>query len=123
MSFPSNAAGEGPPPLEGGILQILWTYPIRCFPEVKPASDVPPVEVRCQARMRIEERLEVLLAGMVPSSAGVRRCSKPTSSPPPSGKSDAPATPEKSTIGESKLAFISNYKCTRRSHSEMNSKY
>ncbi|KAI0223616.1 Cilia- and flagella-associated protein 47 [Lamellibrachia satsuma] len=93
-----NAAGSDGKPLSGGVQQILWTYPIRAFPEVKPTSDVPPVEVRCQARMRIEERLEVLLAGMVPSSAGLKRGTKPRPATP--DDKDAPNAPENVVIGE-----------------------
>ena len=86
--------------MDGGVQQITWTYPIRAFPEVKPPTGVPPVEVRCQARMRMEERLEVLLAGLVPSSAGLKRGAKPK---PSTGSLDKPETPEKVVIGECKF--------------------
>ncbi|NWV69070.1 CFA47 protein, partial [Malurus elegans] len=42
---------------------ILWIYPIHGTPE---APQQKPVVVRCQARQRLEQRVEMLLFGVVP---------------------------------------------------------
>ena len=52
----------------GGLRDIRWLYPINGIPESQPKVDRGAV-VSCQARSRIEERLEVSLTGAVPSSA------------------------------------------------------
>ncbi|NWX39687.1 CFA47 protein, partial [Steatornis caripensis] len=48
----------------GGIQGILWIYPIHGIPEA-PQQKLVPVVVRCQARQRVERRIEVLLTGVV----------------------------------------------------------
>ncbi|XP_066563692.1 cilia- and flagella-associated protein 47-like [Amia ocellicauda] len=50
---------------DGSIQRIHWVYPIHGIPEAVPSKTTPAV-IRCQARSRIEERLEVLLTGCVP---------------------------------------------------------
>ncbi|XP_041462969.1 cilia- and flagella-associated protein 47-like isoform X1 [Lytechinus variegatus] len=52
----------------GGLRDIRWLYPINGIPESQPKVDRGAV-ISCQARSRIEERLEVSLTGAVPSSA------------------------------------------------------
>ncbi|KAJ7320666.1 hypothetical protein JRQ81_020177, partial [Phrynocephalus forsythii] len=47
------------------ILGLRWIYPIHGIPEAPPYKSAPAV-VRCQARSRVEERIEVLLTGVVP---------------------------------------------------------
>ena len=54
--------------LAGGLRDIRWLYPIHGIPESQPVVDKGAV-VTCQARSRIEERIEVSLTGAVPSSA------------------------------------------------------
>ncbi|NXT76446.1 CFA47 protein, partial [Zapornia atra] len=46
----------------GGIHGILWIYPVHGIPEA-PQQKLVPAVVRCQARQRVERRLEVLLTG------------------------------------------------------------
>ncbi|OXB79722.1 UNVERIFIED_CONTAM: hypothetical protein H355_010190, partial [Colinus virginianus] len=50
---------------DGGIQEILWTYPIHGIPEA-PHHKLVPAVVRCQARERIEKKVEVRLTGVVP---------------------------------------------------------
>ncbi|XP_078514036.1 cilia- and flagella-associated protein 47 [Lissotriton helveticus] len=54
----------------GEISGIRWIYPIHGIPEAQPSKPTPAV-IRCQARSRAEERIEVLLTGAVPGHAGV----------------------------------------------------
>ncbi|XP_022089961.1 cilia- and flagella-associated protein 47-like isoform X2 [Acanthaster planci] len=54
--------------MQGGLRDIRWLYPIHGIPESQPVIDRGAV-ISCQARSRIEERLEVSLTGAVPSSA------------------------------------------------------
>ncbi|CAM4444816.1 unnamed protein product [Lepidochelys kempii] len=48
----------------GEINGICWIYPIHGIPEAQPYKSTPAV-VCCQARNRVEERVEVLLTGVV----------------------------------------------------------
>ncbi|NWI58215.1 CFA47 protein, partial [Calyptomena viridis] len=47
----------------GGIQGILWRYPVHGIPE---APQQKLVVVRCQAKQRVEQRVEMLLFGVVP---------------------------------------------------------
>ncbi|XP_072195940.1 cilia- and flagella-associated protein 47 [Excalfactoria chinensis] len=49
---------------DGGIRGILWTYPICGIPEA-PHQNLVPAVVRCQARERVEKKVEVLLTGVI----------------------------------------------------------
>lgn len=51
---------------------IKWEYPINGYPELT-APDTAPALVVCQARERVEERLEVTLTGVAPSASGPKR--------------------------------------------------
>ncbi|XP_042644204.1 cilia- and flagella-associated protein 47 [Tyto alba] len=51
----------------GGIQGILWIYPVHGIPEA-PHQKLVPAVVRCQARQRVERRVEVLLTGVVPDA-------------------------------------------------------
>ncbi|XP_041127618.1 cilia- and flagella-associated protein 47-like isoform X2 [Polyodon spathula] len=53
---------------DGSIKEIRWVYPIHGIPESVLSKSSPAV-IRCQARNRIEERIEVLLTGSVPGSS------------------------------------------------------
>ncbi|KAJ8253068.1 hypothetical protein GJAV_G00208760 [Gymnothorax javanicus] len=54
---------------ETGCLQaIRWVYPIHGIPEAVLSASLPAV-IRCQARSRAEERLEVQLTGCVPGTS------------------------------------------------------
>ncbi|NXV73921.1 CFA47 protein, partial [Atlantisia rogersi] len=46
----------------GGIHGIVWIYPVHGTPEA-PQQKLVPAVIRCQARQRVERRLEVLLTG------------------------------------------------------------
>ncbi|NWR33350.1 CFA47 protein, partial [Tachuris rubrigastra] len=52
----------------GGIEGILWRYPVHGIPE---APQQKLVVVRCQARQRVEQRVEMLLMGVVPDATAV----------------------------------------------------
>ncbi|XP_078698604.1 cilia- and flagella-associated protein 47-like isoform X8 [Branchiostoma floridae x Branchiostoma belcheri] len=55
----------------GGLRDVRWIYPIHGVPESHPVKDAArAATVECQARNRVEERLEVTLMGAAPSSAG-----------------------------------------------------
>ncbi|XP_052530326.1 cilia- and flagella-associated protein 47 [Tympanuchus pallidicinctus] len=60
---------------DGGIQGILWTYPIRGIPEA-PHQKLVPAVVRCQARERVEKKVEVLLTGVVPGANTTRNSEK-----------------------------------------------
>ncbi|XP_003218974.3 cilia- and flagella-associated protein 47 isoform X1 [Anolis carolinensis] len=51
------------------ILGFRWIYPIHGIPEAPPYKSTPAV-VSCQARSRLEERVEVILTGVVPEASG-----------------------------------------------------
>ncbi|NXA14603.1 CFA47 protein, partial [Sapayoa aenigma] len=50
----------------GGIRGVLWRYPVHGIPE---APQQKLVVVRCQARQRVEQRVEMLLIGVVRDAA------------------------------------------------------
>ncbi|CAH2223146.1 cilia- and flagella-associated 47 [Pelobates cultripes] len=54
----------------GEISGIRWIYPVHGIPEAKPLKSSPAV-VCCQARSRTEERVEVLLTGVVPGQTAM----------------------------------------------------
>ncbi|XP_034145586.1 cilia- and flagella-associated protein 47 [Esox lucius] len=49
------------------IRSVRWVYPIHGIPEAPPKRPNPAV-IECEARSRVEERVEVLLTGCVPGS-------------------------------------------------------
>ncbi|KAM9320035.1 LOW QUALITY PROTEIN: cilia- and flagella-associated protein 47 [Gastrophryne carolinensis] len=55
---------------DGAISGIRWIYPIHGIPEAQPSKSAPAV-VSCQARSRTEERVEVLLTGVVPGQTAM----------------------------------------------------
>ncbi|XP_068124444.1 cilia- and flagella-associated protein 47 [Hyperolius riggenbachi] len=54
----------------GAISGIRWIYPIRGIPEAHLSKSAPAV-VSCQARNRTEERVEILLTGVVPGQTAM----------------------------------------------------
>ncbi|NXX46919.1 CFA47 protein, partial [Tricholaema leucomelas] len=60
--FKSVILGEN-----GGLQEILWIYPVRGIPEAVQQKLVPAV-IRCQARQRVERRVEVPLTGVIPGA-------------------------------------------------------
>ncbi|XP_075708861.1 cilia- and flagella-associated protein 47 isoform X2 [Rhinoderma darwinii] len=61
--------------VDGGISGIRWIYPIHGIPEAQPSNSAPAV-VCCQARSRTEERVEVLLTGVVPGQTAMPASSR-----------------------------------------------
>ena len=70
----------------GGVREIRWYYPVVGYPELVAGApgqgssessglmaQTPPTTISCRARERMEERLEVTLSGVAPSSAGKQR--------------------------------------------------
>ncbi|NXP28651.1 CFA47 protein, partial [Scytalopus superciliaris] len=53
----------------GGIQGILWRYPVHGIPE---APQQKLVVICCQARQRVEQRVEMLLIGVVPDATAAR---------------------------------------------------
>ncbi|XP_030312325.1 cilia- and flagella-associated protein 47 [Calypte anna] len=51
----------------GGIQGILWIYPVHGIPEA-PQQKLVPAVVCCQARQRVERRVEIQLTGVVPGA-------------------------------------------------------
>ncbi|XP_075056414.1 cilia- and flagella-associated protein 47 [Mixophyes fleayi] len=64
---------------DGAISGIRWIYPIHGIPEALPPKSAPAV-VCCQARSRTEERVEVLLTGVVPGQTAMPVSSRDDSS-------------------------------------------
>ena len=82
----------------GGLHEIRWLYPIQGYPELSAPADDPPAILRCQARTRVEERLEVTLAGVAPSAAGAKRGITARAATP---AGTAPKLPDGVVLGES----------------------
>ncbi|XP_056412134.1 cilia- and flagella-associated protein 47 isoform X3 [Hyla sarda] len=59
----------------GSISGIRWIYPIHGIPEAQ-APNSAPAMVCCQARNRTEERVEVLLTGVVPGQTAMPASSR-----------------------------------------------
>ncbi|XP_055766962.1 cilia- and flagella-associated protein 47-like [Salvelinus fontinalis] len=70
---------------KGRVRLVRWVYPIHGIPEAPPQPSHPAV-IECEARGRVEERVEVLLTGCVPGSS-VSNTDTPLSSAPSSGTS------------------------------------
>ncbi|XP_066477404.1 cilia- and flagella-associated protein 47 [Tiliqua scincoides] len=71
--------GEDCPIIEDRKIKGLrWIYPINGIPEAPPSKSAPAV-VCCRARSRVEERVEVLLTGVVPGIRGSKIIRDPLS--------------------------------------------
>ncbi|KAL1021786.1 hypothetical protein UPYG_G00017930 [Umbra pygmaea] len=55
---------------DGRVRLVGWVYPIHGITEAPPAHCQPAV-IQCEARSRVEERVEVLLTGCVPGSSSL----------------------------------------------------
>ncbi len=84
------------------LRQIEWVYPIRGYPELT-APDTQPAIVVCQARHRVEERLEVTLSGVAPAAAGPKRGIK-TRAKTPAGTTDKEGKEEGVVVGEGEIS-------------------
>lgn len=83
-----------------GLTEIRWLYPIQGIPESKPVEKSHGVNIECKARDRVEERLEVTLSGVAPSSSGPQKSIFTRSITP---KNQSPKIPDGIVVGESKL--------------------
>ena len=88
---------------EVDLRTIQWEYPIRGYPELT-AKDTQPAVVMCQARERIEERLEVTLSGVAPAAAGPKRGIKTRAKTPANGDKSHKA--EGVVVGEGKTPYV-----------------
>ena len=80
------------------VHELTWTYPVVGYPEQIPEDNQPAVVV-CRARERVDERLEVTLSGVAPSSAGPKRFITARAKTP---ADESPQVPDGIVIGESK---------------------
>ena len=83
-----------------GISEIRWLFPIQGIPESRPIKESYGALIGCQARDRIEERLEVTLAGVAPSTSGQHKSIISRSVTP---KDTAPKVPSSIVVGESEF--------------------
>ncbi|XP_048239518.1 cilia and flagella-associated protein 47-like isoform X3 [Haliotis rufescens] len=81
----------------GGLMEIRWLFPVNGIPESKPVRDSQGAVIECRARESIEERLEVTLSGVAPSSAGPQKRMRTRAKTP---KDDAPQVPDGIVVGE-----------------------
>ena len=80
----------------GQLYEIKWLYPVYGVTEaIDPTAKSAVLE--CQARSRIEERLEVTLTGVAPSSSGQTRPIKARAITP---KNSEPTVPEGVVVAE-----------------------
>ena len=91
----SRTSGEG-------ISEIRWLFPIHGIPESRPIKDSFGAIISCQARDRLEERLEVTLAGVAPSTSGQHKTITTRSVTP---KNAPPKVPNSIVVGESEFSF------------------
>ena len=85
--------------------QIKWEYPVRGYPELT-AKDTQPALVVCQARTRIEERLEVVLSGVAPSAGGPKRGIKARAVTPVLPPDEKPKDDKGVVVGEGELSVL-----------------
>lgn len=81
------------------MTEIRWLYPIQGVPESKPVKDTTGAVIECKARDRVEERLEVTLAGVAPAASGPQKSIKTRAITP---KGQSPNVPDGIVVGESK---------------------
>ena len=86
------------------VRELTWTYPVIGYPEQVSEVDQPAV-VTCRARDRVDERLEVTLSGVAPSSAGPKRGITARARTP---ADEAPNIPDGVVVGESKYSKTCN---------------
>lgn len=78
------------------MYEIKWLYPIQGITEaIDPTAKSAVLE--CQARNRVEERLEVTLTGVAPSSSGQTRTIKARAVTP---NNTDPAVPKGVVVAE-----------------------
>lgn len=85
-----------------GLSEIRWLYSVQGIPESKPVKDTTGAVIECKARDRVEERLEVTLAGVAPASSGPHKTITTRAITP---KGQSPNVPDGIVIGESKFSI------------------
>ncbi|KAL4233464.1 hypothetical protein ACF0H5_008145 [Mactra antiquata] len=80
-----------------GVSEIRWVFPIQGIPESRPIKETYGAVIECQARDRLEERLEVTLAGVAPVTSGPQRSIYMRSITP---KNESPKVPDGIVVGE-----------------------
>ncbi|XP_052808119.1 cilia- and flagella-associated protein 47-like isoform X2 [Mya arenaria] len=81
-----------------GIREVRWVFPIQGIPESRPIKESYGAMIECQARDRLEERLEVTLAGVAPVTSGPMKSIYTRSITP---KNESPKLPDGIVVGES----------------------
>jgi hypothetical protein len=82
-----------------GVIEVRWIFPIQGIPESHPIKESYGAIIECKARDRLEERLEVTLAGVAPVTSGPQRSIYTRSITP---KNESPKLPDGIVVGESK---------------------
>lgn len=80
-------------------------FPIQGIPESQPIKESFGAIIECKARDRLEERLEVTLAGVAPVTSGPMKSIYTRSVTP---KDESPKLPDGIVVGESKLTSNSD---------------
>lgn len=79
------------------LSEIRWLFPIHGIPECKPVKDSQAAIFDCQARERIEQRLEVTLSGVAPNTSGSQKGMRIRSKTP---LTEEPRHPDGVIVGE-----------------------
>ncbi|XP_052240686.1 cilia- and flagella-associated protein 47-like isoform X3 [Dreissena polymorpha] len=80
-----------------GIREVRWVFPIQGIPESQPIKESYGAVIECQARDRLEERLEVTLAGVAPVTSRPMKSIYARSVTP---KNESPKLPDGIVVGE-----------------------
>lgn len=88
-----------------GISEVRWIFPIQGIPESRPIKESYGAIIECKARDRLEERIEVTLAGVAPVTSGPQRSICTRSVTP---KNESPKLPDGIVVGET-LATASEF--------------
>ena len=86
-----------------GVSEVRWVFPIQGIPESQPIKESYGAVIECKARDRLEERIEVTLAGVAPVTSGPQRSIYTRSITP---KNESPKLPDGIVVGESKKYFF-----------------
>lgn len=89
-----------------GIREVRWVFPIQGIPESQPIKESYGAVIECQARDRLEERLEVTLAGVAPVTSRPMKSIYARSVTP---KNESPKLPDGIVVGESRHQFHVTY--------------
>ena len=98
LLFSSPSEHVPGPQADHSLSVIRWEYLVHGYPELT-TPDAQPALVLCQARQRVEERLEVTLSGVAPSAGGPKRGIR-TRARTPATADSSPKTPDGKTIDD-----------------------